>query len=213
VPPDHWDDTAGKIRDEAKYAEWVNANAAIAAERRSFEATLPQAADGYKIATTPNFKAPEGLDFKINDKDPLWPQAQALAHKWHLPQQAFSEFIDLVGGDRVGSAQAIAAAKAEQVAQLGPSAQARADSVIQWVNAMMGPKSADMAKVFQQVPLASTIEAFEYLMQQVSSQGLTRFNQAHRATPPSDQKIQGYQGMTFEQRRAAQDNQRRGSGR
>jgi hypothetical protein len=52
---------------------------------------------------------------------------------------------------------------------------------------------------------ARHVEAFERIMNKVSSQGTASFSQSHR-TAPETNGIPGYEKMSFEQRRQAQDN-------
>lgn len=203
MPDDHWDSAAGKIKDEAKFGEWVSGNAAAAAADASRRAQIP-APDAYKLGTSQNFKPPEGLAFKIDDKDPLWSQARAWAHKNGLSQEAFAEAVDLVAGRDIGTAQSVKASFDGEVAKLGASGPARVDAALQWMNAMGGPKAAGLTKILKIAPLAETIEAVEALMSRFTSQGVTPFSQAHRTTP-ADNKIPGYEKMSFEQRRLAQE--------
>jgi hypothetical protein len=43
-------------------------------------------------------------------------------------------------------------------------------------------------------------------MQKISSQGTASFSQSHRVPPEDSSKIPGFDNMSFEQRRQAQDN-------
>jgi hypothetical protein len=76
---------------------------------------------------------------------------------------------------------------------------------------MAGDKAQAMVAVLDQAPVAATIEAFEAVMQKFASQNGANFNSSGRVPPNGNAgKIAGYETMSFEQRRAAQDNQRRG---
>lgn len=112
---------------------------------------------------------------------------------------------------RQREAAALKAAYAAQVAELGPTGTEQVDSVVQWLNAYGGPDAAPLANMFKIAPVASTIRAMQRIMQRVSSQGVTPFSQAHRADAP--QGIPGYDKMTFEQRRHAQEQRRQAGAR
>jgi hypothetical protein len=212
VAESHWDATAGKIKDEAKFAEEITANAAAVAAERSRRLTLPQTPDAYKNDLPTTFKPPEGLDFRVDDKDPLIAQYRTLAHKAGLDQSTYSEGLGLIAALRVGEAAQMKTAYDAEVAKLGAAGPARVDAIIQWVDAIAGPDAAALKNVFKMAPVASTIVAFENLMKRFTSQGVTAFSQAHR-TEPDAGKIPGYDKMSFEQRRQAQDQRRAGATR
>jgi hypothetical protein len=98
-----------------------------------------------------------------------------------------------------------------EVAKLGAAGPARVDAVIQWIDAVAGPDAAALKNVFKMAPVASTITAFENMIKRFQSQGVTAFSQAHREGAPEANKIPGYEKMTFEQRRQAQDQRRAGA--
>jgi hypothetical protein len=217
VPEDHWD-PAGKIKDEAKYADWVNQNAAAVAAERSRKLTLPQKPDDYKAEFTTAFKPPEGLGDPskplhgvMDPADPLIAQYRALAHKRGLDQETFSEGLDMIAALRVNEQTQIKAAYTAEMAKLGTAAPDRIDAVVQWVNAIAGPDAAALGTAMKMAPVAGTVIAFEKIMQRFQSQGVTPFSQAHRADAPDAGKIPGYDKMTFEQRRHAQELRRAGA--
>lgn len=199
-----WDATSGKIKDEAKFAERIKADAAFVAAERSRKLTLPQSPDAYKNDLPADFKPPEGSNFKIDDADPLIGRYRALAHESGLDQATYSKGLGLIAALRVGEAAEMKAAYTAEVAKLGAAGPQRVDAVVQWLNAFGGEKAAPLANMFKIAPVASTIEAVEHIMQRVSSQGVAPFNQAHRATEPAG-KIAGFDKMSFAQQREAQE--------
>jgi hypothetical protein len=52
---------------------------------------------------------------------------------------------------------------------------------------------------------ASHLKFIEAVMQKLESQGVGSFSQSHRVAPDADSRIPGYENMSFEQRRFAQD--------
>ena len=69
----------------------------------------------------------------------------------------------------------------------------------------MGTAAADMARVLQAVPMASTIVAFENLIQRLTNQDSVAYSPTGRRVEGGDGRISGYDNMTFAQKRAAQD--------
>lgn len=179
------------------------------AAQRSREASRPRNPEDFKFETTPNFKVPAGLEFQLKPDDPMVAQYRNWAIESGLDQSQFSKGLDLIAGIRVGEAQQFATAKTEELGKLGATASDRINSITQWLAAMAGDKAKSMIAVFEQAPTASTVEAFETIMQKFTSQGAGGFNTNGRSVDnPNDGKIAGYEGMTFEQRRYAQDQQR-----
>jgi hypothetical protein len=193
---------------ELTSAEIKELSARHAAEK-SKELLRPRAPDGYKFDLTPEFKAPQGVEFKLNEADPLVAQYREFAFKHGFDQAQFSEGLDMVATLRLADHQQFAAAKAAELGKLGPAAHGRVSAVTQWLTAMGGEKSADAVRVLVQAPTAATVEAFENIMQRFTSQGGASFNR--RGTEhgdPNAGKIPGYATMSFEQRRQAQDQER-----
>jgi hypothetical protein len=57
---------------------------------------------------------------------------------------------------------------------------------------------------WRRLPRAAHVRMFEKIMTKLTSQGAAGFSQQHRVAP-DDNKIPGYENMSFEQRRFAQD--------
>lgn len=202
-----WDGTAGKIKDEAAVAKRINDLVAFKAAEDSRLLTLPQKAEDFKPVLSKDFKAPQGIEFVPNENDPLLPQARAFALKHHLSQDAFSELMDLHASSQIGLQQSLRDFETKELAKLGAAATARKTAVDTWLVARLGD---DLGKhVAATMKTAMQVQAFEKLMSNDRAQGAGSFSQSHREQPQQNGKIEGYENMTFEQRRAAQDQQRR----
>jgi hypothetical protein len=196
--------------DDAEYgAQELRDALAERAVRRSRELTRPQKAEDFKLATTPNFQPPAGLDFKLDPDDPAVGMYRAFALKNGFTQDQFTEGLDLVASLRVGEAHAVSKAKAAEVAKLGAAGTQRIDTVTTWLAAMTGDNGAAMVRVLQMCPVADTIVAFESLMQRFQTQGAGAYTPTGRRVETPSGQIPGYETMTFEQRRAAQESLRR----
>jgi hypothetical protein len=110
---------------------------------------------------------------------------------------------------RVGEAHQMNVLMKAEVAKLGAAGTQRVDAVVRWMTGTMGTAAADMARVLQAVPMASTIVAFENLIQRLTNQDSVAYSPTGRRVEGGDGRISGYDNMTFAQKRAAQDDQRR----
>lgn len=207
VPETHWDATVGKPKPE--FGQHVKDLAAFKATEDSRRLTLPKTPDEYPFALPPGFKAPEGVDVTLNDKDPLVQLYRDFAHKSGLTTDQFSEGLGLLAAMRVSEHQAMKTAEAAQLQSLGANGSARVTAVHDWLTATLGVG----AKTFTNFPLiASQVEGFEKIMQKFASQGGSGPNSGHRERPETNGKIPGYDTMTYAQKRDAQDRARAAQG-
>ena len=109
--------------DDAEYgAQELRDALAERAVRRSRELTRPQKAEDFKLATTPNFKPPAGLEFQLHPDDPAVGMYRQFALKNEFTQDQFAEGLDLVASLRVGEAYTVNQAKRAEVGKLGAAA-------------------------------------------------------------------------------------------
>lgn len=209
LPDSYWDATANALKVDpaalvADLRERDELKAFKAAEdvRRG---SLPKDAAGYKVELPADFKAPAGVEFKFDAADPILAQAQALAHANGLSQDGFSKMLGLYAAAKVGEQAQIDAARTAEVAKLGPTASARVDSVVNWLSGMDPTADKGDAKALAgMLVTARHVEAFERIITRLTSQGSASFSQQHRVAPDTD-KIPGFENMSFEQKRHAQD--------
>lgn len=167
-------------------------------------ASRPQKADDYKLELPTDFKPPAGVEYKLDAANPALGQLRAVAHKYGMTQDAVSELLGVYAGNEVGTQQSIATAKAAEIAKLGATAPARVDNVINWFTGMDSSADKGDAKALAgMLVTARQVEAFERIINKVTTQGTAGFSQSHRAPP--DQGIPGFEKMSFEQKRQAQD--------
>jgi hypothetical protein len=167
-------------------------------------ASRPQKADDYKLELPADFKPPAGVEYKLDAANPALNQLRSVAHKHGLTQDAVNELIGVYAGHEVGTQAAIANARAAEIAKLGTSAPARVDAVINWLSGMDASADKGDAKALAgMLVTARHVEAFERIITKLTTQGSASFTQSHRSAP--DAGIPGYDKMSFEQRRYAQD--------
>lgn len=208
VPESAWDATVGKVIED-KFAAHVGELTAFKAAEDSRKLTIPKP-EAYEVALPQDFKAPEGLKFELNKDDPIIAQARAIANKRGLDQEGFSEFLGLYAATKIGEHQQFKTAFDAEIGKLGATGPARITAIQTWLDAVGGKESAALSKVLQMAPVADTVVALENLMKKFSSQGGANFTQNGRAGQEPKGEIPGYENMSFQQRRAAQMNQKAG---
>ncbi len=130
------------------------------------------------------------------------PQPAAQGAKFRLGEDlelTESEIRDMVTRGMVGTDASIAAARAAEVAKLGSAGPARIDNLMRVMD------GNGLGVVKSSLVTAKQVEALEAFFARLETQGVGSFSQRHRVSPADDTKIAGYDSMSFEQRRLAQD--------
>ena len=170
--------------------------------------SLPKTADDYKAELPATFKPPAGVEFKIDANAPEIANLRALAHAKGWSQSDYSEALGLYAATKVSEQAQIDAARTREIEKLGPTAPARVDAVTRWLAGIDTSSDKGDAKALAgMLVTARHVEAFERIINRLTSQGAAAFSQSHRVAPDAN-TIPGYENMTFEQRRQAQDQQR-----
>jgi hypothetical protein len=208
IPDSYWDAEKNSLKvDPAALAKDLKERDELKTFKAAEEvkaAARPQKADDYKLDLPADFKPPAGVEYKLDTNNPALAQLRAVAHKHGMTQDAVSELLGVYAGNEVGTQQAIQTAKAAEIAKLGATAPARVDSVINWLTGMdASADKGDARALAGMLVTARHVEAFERIIQKVTTQGTAGFSQQHRAAP--DTGIPGYDTMSFEQKRSAQD--------
>jgi hypothetical protein len=166
------------------------------------KATLPASPEAYEAKLPADLKLPGGLEYRFDLTDPSLIAARNLAHAKGCSQQDFSEALGIFASHIASQEAALAERSAAEVAKAGVNAPQRVDAVGKWITAEVG--EADAKPTRATIVTDAHLRFYERLMQKVSSQGTASFSQSHRA-PPEVNSIPGYENMSFEQRRHAQD--------
>ena len=166
------------------------------------KATLPASPDGYELKISEGAKLPGNVEFKFDGNDPSMIAARNWAHSKGLDQGAFSEMLTMYASHVAGQDAEHAARAAAEVAKAGVNAPQRVDAVGKWITGMVG--EADAKPIKATLVTDSHLRFYEKLMTQHASQGSASFSQSHRVAPETN-SIPGYEKMSFEQRRQAQD--------
>jgi transcriptional regulator with XRE-family HTH domain len=167
-------------------------------------ATRPAKPEAYEAKLPADLKLPGGQTYTFDPNDPSLVAARNLAHAKGWSQQDFSEALGIFASHIAGENAALAERSRAEIEKVGINAMQRLDAVGRFITAEMG--EADAKQIRALIVTDSMLRYHERLMQKVSSQGSASFTQQHRV-PPDDKTIPGYEGMSFEQRRQAQDQQ------
>ena len=165
-------------------------------------ATLPATPEAYEAKLPADLRLPGDMTYTFNQNDPSLVAARNLAHAKGWSQQDFSEALGIFASHIAGQEAALAERSRAEVAKAGVNAPQRMDAVGRWITGEMG--EADAKPIRATIVTDAHLRFYEKLMSKVSSQGSASFTQSHRA-PPDANPIPGYEHMSFEQRREAQD--------
>lgn len=170
------------------------------------KANIPPTPNDYKLEIAPNTTLPGNVEFKFDGNDPGLIAAKAWAHGKGLDQSAFSEMLTLYASHVAQQQTAMAELSRAEIAKAGVNAPQRSDAIQKWIRGEMG--DADAKPIIATMVTDAHLRFFEKMQQRITTQGGASFSQQHRV-PPDAGGIPGYENMSFEQRRYAQD-QRRG---
>lgn len=209
IPDSYWDAEKNSLKvDPAALAKDLRERD----ELKTFKAaedvkalSRPQKADDYKLELPADFKPPAGVEFKLDTANPALGQLREVALKHGMTQAAVTELLAVYAGNEVGTQAAITTARNAEIAKLGPTAPARVDGVINWLTGMDASADKGDAKALAgMLVTARHVEAFERIINKLTSQGTASFSQSHRVAP-DDKSIPGFDKMSFAQKRFAQD--------
>jgi urease gamma subunit len=172
-------------------------------ERELRLATLPATPADYTATLPEGFTAQSGAEFKFNEADPALADARAWAHKNSFSQAQFSEMISLHAAMQAREAATLNAARAAELNKLGFNATMRVSAIENFLRGHLGDDLASHMRGM--LVTADIVKGVETLIHKFSSQGAASFSQSHRVAPDDPGKIPGYDRMSFEQRRYAQE--------
>jgi hypothetical protein len=164
--------------------------------------TVPPSAEAYEAKLPADLKLPGDQTYIFNRNDPSLIAARNLAHSKGWSQQDFSEALGIFASHIAGQEAQLAERARAELEKVGVNAPQRVDAVGKWLDGFMGTK--DAAPIRATICTDSHLRFMEAVMNKISSQGVASFSQSHRVAP-DDNKIPGYEKMSFEQRRFAQD--------
>jgi hypothetical protein len=174
------------------------------------KATLPATPGEYEAKLPADLKLPGGLEYRFDVNDPSLIAARNLAHAKGWSQQDFSEALGIFASHYVGQEAVLAERSRQEIAKIGINGPQRVDAVGKWIVGMCG--EADAAPIRATLVTDAHLRFYETIITKLTSQGSASFSQSHRV-PPDTSSIPGYENMSFEQRRQAQDQRAQRGGR
>jgi hypothetical protein len=170
---------------------------------KSRKLTLPATPDDYRAELPADFVTPQGVEFHFDPADPSLALARDFAHRHGLSQEQFSGMAAIYAASKVREIVAIDKAVKVEIGKLGAAGTDRVTAVQGWINAIVGPELG--AAMNKGIFSAAIVKGFEKIMEHTRGQGGAGYTQTGRDPPKSRDDIPGYAGMTFEQKRAAQE--------
>jgi hypothetical protein len=166
------------------------------------KATLPAAPEAYKAELPADLQLPGGVEYKFDQNNPSLAAARNWAHAKGLSQDEFSQVLGIYASHEAQQNAALAERSRAEVAKAGTNAPQRVDAVSRFITAEMG--EADAAPIRATIVTDAHLRFYEKMMNKISSQGTASFSQQHRTAPDAN-PIPGYESMSFEQKRYAQE--------
>jgi hypothetical protein len=191
-----WDADKGALRtDDAVKA--LKELAALKADADMRAKAVPAKADDYKVELPSEFKAPEGFDFKFDEKDPAIPALKAWAHGMKLDQSAVSGLLAIEAQRQFALQKSHLEAHKVEMASLGANAETRLSELKGRITAAVGEDG--FAVLAGSLFTARQIQVFEALMAKVSGGGLPSPGNGGRAGAGGMDESD-YNKLSFEQK-------------
>jgi hypothetical protein len=186
-------------------------------ERHSLEqnrrAAAPSDPSGYKAELPSDFVVPPGVEFQLDEKHPLMPQARQLAHDIDQGkiggQEALSRLLALHGASEIARVQQFDRQVQAEVQKLGATGTTRVTTIQNFIKSI-APEDT-IRDLYAGLISEKAVRGWEALMRRFESQGAGSYSHAHRDAPEGNGTIPGYEKMSFEQRLAAADAAKRGA--
>lgn len=192
VPDSLWDAASGfKVGDAVKQLSELQA---FKASYDSRAAAVPEKADAYELKLPPDFKAPDGVDFKLNPDDPMVAVGRQIAHAAKLDQAGFEQIVGIYAQAQIAQEKQFAEIIAREMQALGPKHADRVSAVNTFLTAALGAEDASfLAPVLQH---KRGVEAIERLMRRATSGEAPGFSQGGRTSNPQALSAEEYERMT-----------------
>jgi hypothetical protein len=166
------------------------------------KATVPPTPDAYKLELSPDARLPGGVEYKFNASDPSLAALKNWAHAKGFDQSTLSEMLTIYATHEAQQNAVLAEISRAEIAKAGVNAPQRVDAIGRWIRAEVG--DADAKPILATMVTDAHLRFFEKVQQRITTQGAASFSQQHRVAP-DDNSIPGFDKMSFEQQRFAQD--------
>lgn len=168
LPETFFDAEKGEVKG-ADLRKHIDELATFKAADDSRRATLPQSPEAYEPTLPEGFKAPDGIDVKIDTNDPMFKSARELAHAKGWSQSDFSDALGIVAAMRAQEAASYETLKAKNLEGLGTKGPERIDAVTRYLSANF--PEAVVKPVLATMATKAHVEMFESFISKLGSQG------------------------------------------
>jgi len=205
LPESSWDASANSVKvDSGLRAVFERDSAARAAK-----AQLPARPDDYTISLPSDFTLPDGSGFapeqlQINADDPRIPMVRAFAHKHGLSQAAVSELVALDAQMQIQNYNAETARLTDENKKLGDRAEDRVKAVAAWAEGMQERGEIGRDELDAVMGIATTAAGIVFLEKMIGKANGNIPGHQHDNRQRAPGSIDGYERMSFEQKRVAQ---------
>ena len=170
LPPQFWDSQGGKVNMPELLKSYGEATAFKTQHETSLSELAKRKPEDIKIELKlpDTIKVPEGVDLKIDEKDPRIAPLRDLAIKHHLPQDVINELVALDAQVRLADyTSADAQLQAEQK-KLGENGKARVSAVESYLKANVTPEEYEEMRPF--IGNATAFAGIEKLIAKATTQ-------------------------------------------
>jgi hypothetical protein len=164
----------------------------------------PKSPGDYKVELPSTFKAPEGLEFKFKEDDPLMVNARAWAHKRGIDQDTFSEGLELFAASQIGTAQMIKQAREAELTKLGATGPQVIDGVMGWLKSMIGDDGAKA--ISSMMVTADIVNALAKIVTKFGTQGASSYSNGGRDGARNTISDEDWAKMSWNEKRDYQRN-------
>lgn len=177
LDPKYWDGSTG-----LKIADYLKDSLPVLSAHAARQAAIPEKPEGYELKLPEDFKPPQGVEIKFDDKDPRIPLARTVAKELGLGQDGFSKLLALDAQIQLHADQALQAVITAESAKLGDKFPARKAAVEAFLTANVGEDG--LKALMPQVRSAAAFEALEKLIAKAAATGVP----GSEGSPPAPPK-------------------------
>ncbi len=167
LPDAYWNDETGVAFD--KLVPDFTALSDLKARQDERAAAIPEKPEDYELALPEGFELPQGMEFKIDDKDPLAAEVRAWAKAQGLTKDEFKGVLALEAKRQIAEHTQLSELAAAERVKLGSQAGARLDALTAWAKATIGQEHADA--LLPMMFTSKQVEAFEKIMAAAKAAG------------------------------------------
>jgi hypothetical protein len=197
IPEQFWDAEKGEAK-AGDLSAWIKRVSELEAREAERAKGVPEKPEGYAPTLPETFKAPEGVEVRIDPNDPLFVEARQFAKEQGLTQAEFSKMLAIEAKRVANEATKLAEARKAQKEALGENGQARIDALDTKLKARL--THDEVGALWAGIATAAQVAAFEKLVGAATSDGVGGFQQGGSKAPAGQLSEEDYQKLSLEER-------------